>query len=339
MPRPIARLFALTLVLAGLLVPAPVFAACMGRDLLSDLSTDERQALDTAVAAAPYAIGNHWRATKGSQTIDVIGTLHVYDPRMDEVMDELRPVIKDADLVLLEATGAEIAELKKAMATRPELMLTTGPTLPERLSAEEWATVADALNERGVPAFVGSKMQPWFVSMMLGMPPCMILDMAGGELTGLDKLIMDAAEADDVPMKALEPFDTVFRMFGHFTPEEQIDIVRASLPLVGQSEDMLATSLAAYFREDHRLIWEYLVQRALAMSRDPAERAEAEKDADLFAKMLVTDRNRAWVGVIEGMPLTRHLVVAVGAGHLGGENGVLNLLAQKGYHLERAPFR
>ena len=65
-----------------------------------------------------------------------------------------------------------------------------------------------------------------------------------------------------------------------------------------------------------------------------------QADAD-FAKMeeiLLTSRNRAWIDVILPAAEGRRIVVAVGAAHLSGRDGVLNLLAQKGYALEPAPF-
>lgn len=62
--------------------------------------------------------------------------------------------------------------------------------------------------------------------------------------------------------------------------------------------------------------------------------SESPADADLYYKLLVADRNRAW------MPrLMRHLdegnaFVNVGAGHLGGPEGLIALLRASGYTVE-----
>ncbi len=71
------RRFALGLCIA--LSPLPAAAACQGRDLLATLPGPERAALEAAVAAQPFAVGNHWRATRGGSTIHVIGTFHMFD--------------------------------------------------------------------------------------------------------------------------------------------------------------------------------------------------------------------------------------------------------------------
>ncbi len=126
------RRFALGLCIA--LSPLPAAAACQGRDLLATLPGPERAALEAAVAAQPFAVGNHWRATRGGSTIHVIGTFHMFDARMTMHMRKLMPVLHQAGAIYLEATEKEMAELQAAMASRPELMFTTGPTLPERLT-------------------------------------------------------------------------------------------------------------------------------------------------------------------------------------------------------------
>ena len=83
------RRFALGLCIA--LSPLPAAAACQGRDLLATLPGPERAALEAAVAAQPFAVGNHWRATRGGSTIHVIGTFHMFDARMTMHMRKLMP--------------------------------------------------------------------------------------------------------------------------------------------------------------------------------------------------------------------------------------------------------
>ena len=147
--------------LISLLLPlasGPAVAACAGSDLLAALTSEERAGLDAAVAAVPFATGNHWRAVRGEQTIHLIGTLHLSDPRMTAIAGRLTPLIAQAGRVYLEATDTEIEALQQAIARQPDLIFTTGPTLPERLSREEWAVLSDAMRLRGIPPFLASKL-------------------------------------------------------------------------------------------------------------------------------------------------------------------------------------
>lgn len=326
------------------LAAALVFAAstagaqpitCAGQDLIAALDATARAELDRAVDQAPYPQGNHWRATRGARTIDIVGTFHLFDPRMVPAAAALTPLIADADRVYLEATDREMAELQKAMSERSDLLLTSGPTLPERLSETEWQELSAAMTERGIPAFMASKFQPWYVSVLLSIPPCAMKAMAGGS-TGLDHMIGQAADTAGTETAALEPFDTIFTLFATIPPDEQLDMIRAALPTAARSEDLFATMAASYFREDHRQIWEFARMAALSAAPEQADKLAAD-----FAQMeeaLINRRNRAWMEVIEADPSDR-LVVAVGAGHLAGQSGLLKLLEQAGYRLERAAFQ
>ncbi len=309
---------------------------CAGTDLIATMAPAARADLDTAVAAQPFAQGNHWRAVKGDGTIDLIGTFHLYDTRMEPVRQGLRPLIESADSLYLEATEADIARLQAELAKRPELILTQGPTLPERLPPAEWQALSQALSDRGIPPFMASKFQPWYLSTLLGIPPCAMAAMQGGP-SGLDHLIMQDATAAGVPQKALEPYDTIFSIFGAFSPDEQLDMIRGSLPTIAQAEDQFATMTESYFRQDHRQIWELGRLSALA-ALPPADRPKFEAIFARIEDQLITRRNRNWIKVLTEAAPGHHLVVAVGAGHLSGRGGLLQLLQDQGYRLERADF-
>jgi hypothetical protein len=48
---------------------------------------------------------------------------------------------------------------------------------------------------------------------------------------------------------------------------------------------------------------------------------------------LINQRNINWVAQFPAIANNKSLLIAVGAGHLGGQRGVLNLLKQKGYQI------
>ena len=153
---------------------------------------------------------------------------------------------------------------------------------------------------------------------------------------GLDAMVMQTAEGAGVPAHGLEPHDAVFRIFSVMDQAAQLDLVRAALPLADQAEDMFATMVSSYFTEDHRLIWEF--SRVISLSGPGADPAKTAADFALMEKALLTDRNHAWTAVILPAANDRHIAVAVGAAHLSGPDGLLNLLSQAGYTLERRPF-
>ncbi|MCE6952084.1 TraB/GumN family protein [Cereibacter sphaeroides] len=309
-------------------------AACVGTDLIDALPPAERALVESETALQPFAEGNFWRATRGEQRVIVAGTYHLEDPRHAANLDRLRPFIEEAGVLLVEAGPEEEAKLKEAMAKDPSLMLSDGPTLPEVLSEGEWKTLSGALRARGIPPVLASKFEPWYVSMTLALPPCAID--AAKQPDGLDKMAMAAARDAGVPVRSLEPWNTVFRLFAELTPQEQLAMIRTALPLEDRVEDLAVTLGDRYFAGESRKVWEYMRLQTHAMPGYTPEAADAE-----FARMeetLVTRRNRAWMPVIEAAAAEGPTVVAVGALHLPGKGGVLALLDEAGFRLEKLGF-
>ena len=71
-------------------------------------------------------------------------------------------------------------------------------------------------------------MQPWYLSLILSIPPCATQDMLSGNL-GLDHMISAGAQEAGVPMQALESVTTLFELFTGNPMDEQIDMLMVNL--------------------------------------------------------------------------------------------------------------
>lgn len=329
MPNPFLALAAALMLLAT----GPARATCMGQNLIDALPAADRDRITAAAATHPFAQGNLWRATRDGAEITIMGTYHLDDTRHDALMQRLAPLLADADRLLVEAGPEEEAQLMQLMARDPAVMLATeGPTLAEALPEAEWQRLAQALRDRGVPPFMGSRFRPWYISVLLAMPPCAMAQATAK--AGLDARLIALAQQDGIPVQGLEPFDTALRVFDQIPPETQMSMIRSSLLLEDRAEDQLATLADAYFAQDSRLVWEFLRFTSRALPGTTPETVDAE-----FARMdaaLMAGRNRAWIPVIEQAAATQgRLFVAFGALHLSGSEGVLALLEQAGWQLER----
>lgn len=59
--------------------------------------------------------------------------------------------------------------------------------------------------------------------------------------------------------------------------------------------------------------------------------ASEESSTSAYMDLLLYKRNRNWVGQFPAITKDNSTLFAVGAGHLGGEKGVLQLLKNEGY--------
>ncbi|WBU59164.1 TraB/GumN family protein [Paracoccus albus] len=314
---------------------------CVGDNLIDALPEHDRAWIDAQSQAVPNHQGILWQASKGDERISIVGTYHFDHPMHRATVEKLRPQLEAADRLLVEMGPEEEAEMLSAMSSDPTLIMEpSGPTLPERLSEEHWQQVGDAMADRGVPAIMASRMKPWYIATLLAISPCAMKQMAGngGKPRGLDWQLMQVAQDAGVPVEALEPWDTFVRIFSGLTPKEEIDMIVYSLPVASYADDYTATMEAAYAEGDIWQIWEF--GRLDAYNNSGLSREEVDALTAEAKEVLIDERNRNWIAPLtqaaeEAAAKDKSIVAAFGALHLPGEQGVLRLLEDDGWQIER----
>ncbi|WP_103334458.1 TraB/GumN family protein [Pseudotabrizicola formosa] len=323
------RILLTSLCLLAAPLASAAHAACNGTNLFAQMAAEDRSRLEQAAAEQPFHQGNLFRATKGDQQITLVGTYHLGDPRHDQMLAAVTPHLDSATTLLVEAGPEEEAALMAAVAQDPNLFIMPDTTLPELMEPAEWQTLSTAMTARGMPGFMAAKFQPWYISVLLAVPPCMMAEVQAQASQGLDHRIIDAAQDRDIPVQALEPYDTVFTLFDSFSRADQIAMLRASLAIEDQAEDYITTLADSYFAGDSQLIWELMRDISLQMPGYTPE--QVEQDLEKMEQALLVTRNRAWIPVIEAAAAKGPVVAAFGALHLPGDHGIPYLLDQQGW--------
>lgn len=328
--------FALVLFLAlTALLPAPgARAQCRGTDLTTQLPAAEMARIRAAARSVPFGYGNHWLATKGSRRIHVIGTMHSGDSRMAPVLNRLRPIIAQADAVLVESTRAEAKRLEKALKQDfSAFVIQSGPTLPQLLPEPVWERLSLQLRIQGFPPEVAPRIKPWFLSFNLFGSACQGRGLVPG--AGLDDRIERMARRSRVPVGSLETGQQALAALSAQPIRDQARMLELGLASKASYDPLMVTLRESYFRDaliEGMLIYDHMLFRDVKVSRSEVRRLRRSWDANVLDR-----RNRAWMKVIARTPGDL-LVIAAGGAHLPGRAGVLNLLRQAGYQLERQPF-
>lgn len=327
-------MFRIILFLIAALITTEAAARCTGTDLRNRLTPSYEARLQREIKSVPYAYGNHWVATKGSRTINVIGTMHSGDARMRPVMRTLEPAIAGADLVLLEVTKSQARNLSKKLEEDPGLFLITdGPTLPEMMSSEDWRKLVTQAVHLDFTSEELAHIQPWLLSFMLSTSGCGGRGIAS--YAGLDDRIERLAKRKRVPVAGLETIEFGFAMLSRQPIRDQLKLLQLDLESDLNFDDQVVTQTEAYFDEELAEAW--LVQEWTLYRDTNTSRREVSRLLTQFDDLILDRRNLAWMPVILNAQ-GNNIVVAVGAAHLPGRNGILNLLKKKGYTLQRAAF-
>ncbi len=311
-------------------------ALCVGTSFMDRLTPAERLEISDAVTDIPFPSGLFWQANRGEKTIYVIGTMHLYDPRLEPIKTRVAPFVQSSEILLVEATDEDEQLVQETMANNPDMIfITEGPTLIDRLDDETWQALKTAAAARNIPGFMAGKMQPWYLSLTLSIPPCLVSELASGQ-PGLDAMLIEIAQSKSIPVQAVESALETIGLLNSGTFDEQLEALSLSIAAPELQSEMFVAMLNSYFAENVSEIWE--ASRIAARYVDGIDESQADALLKQMEDTLLIGRNRAWIPVIETATQSHDiLTLAVGASHLPGRDGVLALLAGKGWTIVAMP--
>jgi len=209
-----------------------------------------------------------------------------------------------------------------AAAMRPP----AGERLEDVLGADLFGRVTEAVAPLGVKPEGLQSLKPWALVLFLGLPPIEIVRQSQGK-PAFDFWLRTRAQQQGKRIEALESYDEQIEIFDGLSTEEQIAMVTDLVSDYGRIEQHFNRMFRAYLKGD--------ISQIMAEANDVSDVPDAAA-AQRFKARLLDDRN---VTMVEGMAtLLREggAVIAVGAAHLPGEGGVLDLLEDQGYRVTRA---
>jgi len=272
------------------------------------------------LAQAPTGRSFVWKATGRQTAIYLVGSVHLLSKDYYPLNPTLDQAFKDTDLLVEELDLGEMAEPTAQMRMLTRGMLPAGQTLDKVVAPDTYEMVKVRAAALGLPFEPLRQFKPWSLSLML-----MSLEWnnAGfGADLGLDKYFYDKARADGRLIQGLE------------TPEYQIS--RLDEMSAEQQDRFLAGTLkdletGPQSVEDLAKAWK--AGDAAAIQRLAID--DLMKEKELYQRMIL-DRNRNWLPKIEALFNRRgRALVVVGAAHLVGPDGLLEMLTAKGYTIEQ----
>lgn len=272
-----------------------------------------------AVGALARPVPLLWVAKKGETEVHLLGSFHMLKEGDYPMDPSIELAYANAEALVFEIAPAEMKspDLSRGLmqAARFEEGGSLRAVLPEATRKKLEAFMGEA-------AVLGSdSMKPWFIT--LNMTVSMILQAGFNPALGMDVHFMQRAEADAKPTRGLETVaDQIAALSGAPMDEQVLGLEEALRP----REEMLQR-----FDELHGF-WR-------AGDVDAIERLMVEELVDktpVTAKLLNEDRNRRWLPQIEAMLAgDEDTLVIVGALHLVGDIGLVELLRARGYSVER----
>jgi len=287
----------------------------------------------SAVAADMiYGKGVLWKIeTDAAAPSHLFGTMHSDDARVLDMPDAVDAAFAAADTVALEVLIAEPqAATELGLKLAPELIMTDGRTLDQLIGADRLETVAEALARSGMPGAAARLLRPWVAYLLLNVPaPRKGPD--GKDLPKLDIQIERDARTQGKQVAALESIDEQVALFRGFDEEKEV-LLLSELIDSAQQRGGAAQYMDALFAMVVDLYEDGEIGMILEVTQPPMPPEEAAA-TELIMDRLLYQRNIIMADRMESLLADGNAFIAIGAAHLPGERGVINLLAEKGYKI------
>ena len=324
-------LFLISLIFAIAFVSSKARAetpACTGTDMLAALEREDPAAMAAIRAEAakvPNGKGLLWKIEKDGRVSFLFGTMHMTDERVTSLTAPARKAFDASTTVVIETTDVlDKAQMITALMQRPELtMFTDGTTLTSLLPPGEVQGVNTALDHRGIPLASVAKMKPWMLSAMLALPACELARQADGAPI-LDVRLAEDAKASGKSLQGLETAMSQLEAMASLPMDFHIRGLVETIKLGDRIDDVIETMIVLYVNGDTGTFW------PLFKSVMPGG-AEDETGYAAFEQTMITERNQTMAEKADPILAKGNAFIAVGALHLPGREGLIELLRDAGY--------
>jgi uncharacterized protein YbaP (TraB family) len=244
----------------------------------------------------------------------LFGTMHIICADNAELGDTLKAVIANCDEIYFEINLSDMSDMMNSIRY---MRMNDSKKLSDLLKPEEYARVKEYFSKHAsmLPFSMLERFKPMLISGLIEEQGL------GCETTdGMELRIMKEAKTENKPVHGLE---TAAFQAGLFD----------SIPYEKQAKELVKDIDSA---DENRKMTQQLADLYNHQDLDGIEELSDKDDSGLsgYMDLLLYARNRKWARELKALLHGKSLLVAVGAAHLPGKQGVIALLRNEGYTVE-----
>ncbi len=270
--------------------------------------------------------GRFWRLDHNKfKTSYVFGTIHLPDRSVTIIPTEVKLAISKS-----KYAAFEILEDKVAEAQAGRLMVLQPPqTLRSIIGDRMFAEAGGFANRYGLNTQQINRLKPWALVTIFSLTPEQIAMRQKGVLA-LDFLLQRKAAASKKVLVGLEDLIGQLNTFDSMSMHHQVLLLRVTLQTGRHQQKMMSAMIQCYLAGDIVALYK--------MMKWQSDLGGGEF-ARLFEDRFLNRRNIEMAKTARETMVKGSTFIAVGALHLPGETGLLNLFEKQGYRLRRIDVR
>jgi len=268
----------------------------------------------TAQAGSPV-----WAIRGDHNTVYLAGSVHLLrasDAALPAAFDR---AYAGSKVLVMEIALDKVDPLQAAGWMMEHGMLRDGATLRGTIGEERYRRVSAEAARLGVPLEALDQIEPWALALQL--LELQYMQLGFDPQQGVEQQLQHRAHADGKPIRGLETLDEQLGALQHLSYPDQSRFL-----------DMVVTEMHTVEGETRLVVSAW---RSGDSAKLAALLSDEYKSFPVLYRTLVTERNRRWVPQIEQLlHESQDCFVVVGALHLVGDGGLLDLMRHDGFKPE-----
>lgn len=238
------------------------------------------------------------------------GTIHLLCESDYIMPDKLNEKLNGIEQIVLELDMDDPSMMGKM---QQNMSMKDGRQLKDLVTPEEYESLKTYFQSNlGMPLEAMGMIKPMILSSFL------YTSILGCPLKSYEMEMVNIAKTESIEVLGLETVEFQMGMFDEISYQDQANMLVEMIQDVGLAKKEFEKLVIAYKKGNPDELLEIMNQSAFELGEDAMTK-------------MIDDRNADWIQKIGEMAKDKSSVFAVGAGHLGGNNGVINLLKSAGY--------
>ncbi|MBX2816530.1 MAG: TraB/GumN family protein [Saprospiraceae bacterium] len=282
-------------------------------------STLTPSASPSTEVSKPLAKSLLWKIERNGQPNSYLfGTIHLIgedDYFFPEYMEE---AFDQTGALALEFNLDDAMDMGNMMSIFQKALMRGDTTLQDLMSADDFTLVQNHFDEMGLPIFMLQRIKPMFLTIFGSG------DLFSGDGFNMEDIksyemeLTSKAKATGKELQGLETMDYQLGIFDRIPYRVQADMLLESINSADVQTSELDSLIHLYKQQD--------LEKLDALINASGPTLE-------YRDILLDERNRNWIPVIDSLSGKQSTFFAVGAGHLPGSQGVIKLLRKAGFQV------
>ncbi len=241
---------------------------------------------------------------KTGQVSYLFGTIHIWDAQVQPIYEKVLPYLQSCELFAAESHLAEMSQVHPHTFYLPE-----DKRLKDFFEPKKYLKMAKQvkkITKQDIANF--EHLTPFVLTSTLSS----ILMEKGDD--SMDEKLWAFAAAENKPLFGIESVEEQLAYYQRIPYEDQAKQLSDILKKIEKYRLQLKNMLARYVKQDIQQLYK-----------------NSKKGLKSIRQMMIYDRNKIMAARIADFMEMNTIFVALGAGHLAGQKGILSLLKKQGY--------